>query len=875
MSSTTQDADSLGIDWCHTMTYRPVFPVDYWPGTPAITKEGRPDFRSDLRHITSYADPVVWRSLSFMAGTDVGPDVRRLRGWLTVPDVLGMSDAALARWQRETQRALEPILSQFRREGVRIQAALSLMMSSGGMDYSPEWYRSAVPDWEECDYSGTPLSQLPKGGWGKNLACTLPCLFHPELYRMIDRVCRALSFLRDEPCFAGVHIDNELNLGDHRPLERVGGNPHTRAAFREFLKGTYPSVRRLNQVAGTSYRALEEVEISDGNWLIQVMAGRFRATWIEGVYLPRCAALIKKHLPDAVTISRCQAGLTFQEYGDGREVFDEDMTHAKGSALDVLAYNLLWQPTSKGPRRFNAPVASGFGAFNVTGSLLRGTGKMLGIPEFHAQRHVRYQWCVPRPEELLNYMYRGLHFNFRMLMLHSWDRESSLAASGVIYNEPFGAVYSKHPGTLRMVAQLRSEFDRSRPFETFGKPVLPPMGILVSRNARHFPGLGGWAYGNLLCRLSDALEHPRSGHYEIVEEQTRDVARELKAFKGLVVVDACLSARTRRAVARFVQRGGRLLVMGAPATVDASYSPCEPGDVYPAQVAVPGVAAAVRRKTRKPTSCRLTRSHPVFKGLRALKLQAPAPVKTRKGASVLARNAAGDVLVAADARGVYISGVVADSRQLRLLLANFQEWCGVRTSRVFVSRFANATVVQNWDTANHRPDGSVIDETPWTGTVAQEGRHGGAVRELRQDHVWLAYHREGGRTVLESVKVAPQDVKVFRREAAQELCHVEGFPDSLGFSYWWDGGMHPIIGRFTASQPTQVQARIVDGAVKTPIRSWFVCEVGGRRIAEGKGRRVRFSVKPGREYYFAVVSKDSAHDAWAKSCALCVAHAFE
>jgi len=859
--------------WHSAIARRPVFPVDYWTGTPSITKEGRRDISSDVQHILSYADPIFFRSLYATTSTAL---LNKRPGWFSIPNVLGASDAQLAAWQAQMRRRLEPVLAPYRKEGVQLHIPLQLMMNSGGMDYTPAWYHAAVPDWEECDYSGTPLSQLPKGGRMENLACTMPCLFHPMLYKALDRVFKALSFLKEEPCFVGFHIDNELNLGDHRDLARVGGNKHTQTAFREFLKGVYPTVQRLNRAAGTAYRSFGEVEICDDNWLVQVMAARFRSTWIEGVYLSRCAALIKKHLPHAVTISRCQTAHALNEYGDGREVFDTDVTRFKESQLDVLAWNHLWQPGAlMDSREFNAPIPAGFGAFNLTGSLLRGTGKMLGIPEFHAQRHVRYQWCPPRAEELLNYIYRGLHFNFRMLMLHSWDRENIAAASGVIYSEPFGAVYSKHPGTLRMIAQLRSELDRSRPFETFGKPILPPMGILLTRQARNFPGMGGWMYGNLLCQLSFALERPETGDYEVVEEQTCDLADALRQFKGMVVADACLTAHTRNLLSRFVGKGGKLLVMGAPAAVGPDYLPALLSGAYPIHAPDDTLSKSADRGMLRPIRCRIGRKHPVLEGLPILTVRGAVPVRPKAGSSILSRAVGGRAIVAANANVVYISGAVTDAKQLRRLLTNFRLWCGGKASDLFMSRFENATVVQNWDTSNHRPDGSVINKTPWTGRVPLAGSDSGAIREMREDHIWLAYHREGGQTVLESVKVAPQGVRVFRKEGAREPCHLEGLPDTLGFSFWWDGQMHPIIGRFSARRPTNVNARIVDGAEKARIKGWFVCEVGGKRIAEGRGRRVRFSVRPGKEYYFTAISRDSAHDAWKPSCALCAAHAFE
>src|SRR5207245_3441831 len=84
---------------------------------------------------------------------------------------------------------------------------------------------------------------------------------------------------------------------------------------------------------------------------------------------------------------------------------------------------------------------------------------------------------------------------------------------------------------------------------------------------------------------------------------------------------------------------------------------------------------------------------------------------------------------------------------------------GVESSGIVVSRFENATVVQNWDTHNHRIECSVIDPKPWIGSVRIAGPQAGQTWELREDHPWLAYHEQNGNTVLEAVRLDPKGVK--------------------------------------------------------------------------------------------------------------------
>ena len=457
------------FDWHRTIARRPIFTVDYWAGIPAMDKEGRADISSDLQHIKGYADPVTVRTSAFSLspGREAADEDSENRGWFSMPDLLHSTDDEIGRWQRHVLCKLKPLMLEYHKAEIQC-IDLQTLFNVSGRDSSPEWYR-AISDWEECDLSGQPLSSLDE-------RFTMACLAHPKMYEVIDRAFKALAFLGDEPAFLGFHVENEPHLGRGRDLSNFGGNPYTKRAFQEFIAGVYPSILHLNRIAGTSYSSFDEVDISDPNWLMRVMAGRFHSTLVVGVYQAKATALAKKHFPSAVTVTRLETGHWLAEHDGQREVNGVELTYLKDSAVDVVSWSHIW----------DAKDPDGLGQLHVTGGLLRGTGKMIGFTEPHVQRYGSGQWAVFRPEELLHFIYRGIFYNLRMFNLHSWDRQGDWA----IYNEPFGGVYSKHPGVLRTVAQLRSELERIAPFETFGAAVMPPLRLLVSRNARHYPGVG-------------------------------------------------------------------------------------------------------------------------------------------------------------------------------------------------------------------------------------------------------------------------------------------------------------------------------------------------------------------------------------------------
>lgn len=82
---------SQGFDFHTTIARRPVFFVDYWPGVPGVTHEGRPDVSWDLEHFKAYADPIAVRSVAVhLSGKEYPPQspLTTPSAWFIVPDLL-------------------------------------------------------------------------------------------------------------------------------------------------------------------------------------------------------------------------------------------------------------------------------------------------------------------------------------------------------------------------------------------------------------------------------------------------------------------------------------------------------------------------------------------------------------------------------------------------------------------------------------------------------------------------------------------------------------------------------------------------------------------------------------------------------------------
>ena len=842
------------FDFRRTIARRPVFSVDYWPGVPGVEQEGRPDVRWDLEHFKSYGDPIGMRSV---AGALADPEINRVdRCWFIAPDLLSTTESDLMEWQRNWTEDTKDLLTAYVEAGIQCIATNALFCCSG-QDSAPDWYKT-LPDWEECTASGLPLSEagLP----------SLACLLHPEMYGVVDRFWACHEFIAKRGALLGVCLENEpsLGFGDRPRYDDFGGNPHTQAAFSAYVAEQFADVAALNRGADTSYDSFDLVQIGDDNWLVRALAARFKHTIIMGRHVPQLAALAKKHFPDVVTITRMSSGL-YNDERDHRpassqyagEKLGVEPTLLKDSDVDIIGFSHWSYDGDDGHQE-------GFGGFQVTCNLCRGTEKMLGLTEPMVGRHGATHLSL-RADEMTHFLYRGLYYNFRLYNIHSWARSGER-----IYDEPFGMELSQKAGFLPAVRALRDELDWMAPFQTFGPPILPPIRILISRNARGFPGYDLRPYFGLLRDLCSVFEAPEFSDFEIVEEQSRDLDEALAGARGVVVMDACLDESTTRRLEDFVRDGGKLLVFTTPARVGPNYEPADWPAWYPAE---PGEPMAPSNLKPVQRTLAISAGHVVWPAPFPLELWGSFPLRPRDDAVPLAFDSVQDWVGAADASVACTAGLPADWRQLQKLLLNFARWCEVETPPVVVSQFERSTVVQNYDSRNLDSAGRVIDPTAWSGHISLNGTHGGQIRELRGDFPWLAYSAGPEEIAVEAVGLPPLDIKVFRKEQhTAELPHFEGFPPEVGFSRFWRGDIHLVIGEFQVRDHVHVQARFVPVRHAPADVGWFVCEVEGERVAEGVGCDVTFEAEPGRRYYLTAITRN--HPAY-EQCPLCRRSRFE
>jgi hypothetical protein len=850
----------MTFDWHKTIAKRPIFAADYWPGVPAVDHEGRPDIAHDLEHIKAYCDPVLVRSLSLrLKSTDVMPEEAH-RGWFNAPDLMDITPEQMQQWRQRVTEALKPLAKQYRDAGMHV-IELGALFNCSGWDYAPDWYKKDVPDWQECDLAGKPLSET-----GKH---PMSCLVHPKMYEVSDMFYEALRVF-DDSALLGSCIDNESHLA-HHDLSDFGGHPLTVKAFTEFIADSFQDITAFNQLTENNHTSFDQIHIRDDHWLVRALATRFRGSLIAKYYQSGLGRSAKKSSPNHVTITRLAVGVFFREQWEGRESLGLDLTYLDPAAIDVMG----WSHSVDPGKNFDL-----LGGMAVTGDLLRQSGIAIGITEPHVQRYGPH-YSPYRPDELLHLIYRGLFYNFRFFNLHSWERTGDWQ----IWNEPVAAVYRQRRGILKQVRELRSELDYIRPFETFGQPILPPLRILVSRNARGYPAMEGRMYGNLLADLCPITEHAKASCYSVVEEQTHDLDIALANARGIIVSDACLTSQTRTKLDFFVAAGGKLLVIGAPAYVDENYAPAQMPSCYPVAALEPVDLGELEKRdiTAKPYSpvpfpamCPVTAAHPVWPNVSPLVLAHPTTITLKDNAVAIAHTHDGQCIAAANDSVVYIAGPLEERDQLAQLLDYFAQWCDVQPPSILISQFENASVAQNYDSTNQDHTGQLLDQTSWHGNVALNDHRPSQIRELREDHPWLAYHQQDNQTILEGVALDPLAIKVFRwQDGAKEMTHFTGLPSSLGIQYFWTGEIHPIIARFSVLETTQVtNAKIIPHGYDSADLSWYVTPVGSSsRIAQGPGcENINFEVVPGRDYYLVAVTNRHSN---LPVCPLCTQGQFE
>ena len=851
--NTFSETDAGEFDWDQVIARRPIFSVDYFKGYSSVRVDGRADWGYDLKRISHYADPVIFRGCAI--------DPVHSDDWLDSPQLVFMPDlfdeANVESWLEKVRRQWAPLIAKFKQYRCRVVPLTIYFNLFGGAGYSPDWYRRRVPDFQEMPADGQTHARE------REMKDTT-CLAHPQLYEVAERYWKLVSRVMDDSLFIATCVDNEPRSHYRMGAKGLGGNPHTKALFREFLQQRHGDLNLFNLVAKTSYSSFDQVDIGTDNWLVHLYAQRFRFWLVHGYYMRKLIEGLRRNT-QLKAVTRLDPRHNTSWGG-------VDLSYVQEMMPDVIGFS--FSPRIDNQRKEGEEETDlnyrreRLGRLSVIGGVLRGVGRPLGITEPLFRRMGGNTLSTPRDYEFLHLIYRGLYYRLGIYNLHSWSRPAPVGRPEIrypLYNYFFGLSHAHKPKLLKMIHQVREELDRISPFTTFGQPVAPPVAILLTRNSTYFSGLGESFYGDVCYRLAKLMEDPEWCLAEVVEEHDDTLESRLSSCRGIIVVGNGLEASTRELLAEAVRRGVKIFWWSAPAHINSSMAPLEFEDWLPVSsmeaanfselykfepvtwVQGPWLEVDAARLEALTDTCHPVANHPLLAELPQLKLFAPVGLQPRRGANPLLQNGRDGVVGAVREGVAFLAGMPMQPDQQRQLYLNFLRWCGLQPPKVVISQFEHATVAQYFDPRIEDNYGNVRGPD-WYGSVAMADNRSAGLWEVRKDIPWLAYHHEGDRTVVEGVRLKPLEVTAFRKEESREMPHFEHLSEGVGIDTFWYDPFH-IVAQLSVASDTQVTAKFAPAHWGDKPFRWFVFDQStNRRVAEGDGRNIRFSAKSGVSY---------------------------
>ena len=871
----TGEHSGNAFDWDRVAARRPIFSVDYFIGHPSTRFEGRSDWGHDLQRIRHYADPVIFRGC--------GINARHTDDWLDTPQQAYLPDlfdeAAVESWIDQVQRQWEPLIARYKQHGCCVVPLTIYFNLFGGAGSSPDWYRQRVPDYREMPADDKTL------GPERDMKDTT-CLAHPKLYEAAERYWQLVARLMDDSVFIATCVDNEPCALYRLGAKGLGGNPHTKALFREFLKQRHGDIDLFNQVAQTSHSSFDEVDIATDNWLVQLYVQRFRFWIVFGQYMRNLIAGLRRHI-GLKAITRLDP-----RFNIGWGGFD--LSYVQEMMPDIIGFSFnprIVDERQPGDEETDVNYRrERLGNLSVMGGLLRGVGRPLGITEPLFERG--YGLVVPRDYEFLHLIYRGLYFGLSFYNLHSWSRPAPVGHPEISYplfNYFYGMAHAHRPKLLKMIHQVREELDRISPFQTFGKPLAPPIAVLLTRNSTYLPGLGESFYGDVCYRLAKLMEEPEWCLAEVIEEHDKTIASRLSQCRGVIVIGNGFESSTHRLLAHAAHRGTKILWWSAPAHVDQRMAPLEFDDWLPVSsmravdfaeshkhdpvtwVTGPWLEVDPDRLRARTGDAQRAADHPLLNHLPQLTLFAPVELGARQGADALLRNDRGEAVAAAQRGVAFLAGMPMHPDHQRRLYLNFVRWCGLEPPQVVISRFEHATVAQHFDPRIEDNEGNV-DGPDWYGRVNVADNRRALLWEVRKDTPWLAYHHEDDHTVVEGAHLQPLDVAVFCMEAGREMPHFEHLSHGVGIDLCWYDPFHVVMS-LSVERDMQVTATFAPAHWQDKPFRWFVFEQAThRRVAEGDDRDIRFAASSGVKYILGARYHEGHLD---DGCVLCKTGTFQ
>lgn len=686
----------------------------------------------------------------------------------------------------------------------------------------PGWYL-AKPDSWDTDSNGKKLA---------------PCLANPDFAEPFRRyIVDVLGKVPDLSGMAMWYLESE-------PQNRIlpqSVNPHTQQGFTEFLKTQSGlTVLELNQAAGASYQAFEDVKLSDKNWLVGILRMRYFKHLLYVHYQKTVVDLFHEAKLKAPVCTRWCELLGGSGFDDTRDASYFDQVPSDFVGITWYAGN-AFLPHCQGNRGH-------LGKASCDMSFLMRYQRPIALVEFNSWRSHVSTWnggpdmTSISPIELRNHVYRNLYYGVKLYSVFNWQQPGASLDWLQVHWQP---------ELLEAVILLRAELDRIRPYTTFGRRLPNTACVLVSREAQGFPvkddkrkrfGGNNHFYGDALYSLQTLMETPSLSRFDAWEEHASVNAEELSAYKGILVYDQCLSPKTREAVAQAAAKGTKVLALGGPMLVDARYMPATPPPTFPVKN-----VTAVEGEDMFSTSG----DHPLLAGLNGMKMVAKSQLVPGDGATVLGTmgDKPGAVILGNIA---WLGGLPQEENDYRKLLSNFLQWIGASSDNIYTAPFEKALVVQNFRSDKIRVDvdGQVAEPFPWQGTLVAPWKQSdfGQIYESRSDQAWLAWREMDGRLELLNVFLDSAEIKAFQPRKGKSHPHFTAITGPAAFRRFAIGP-NRIRAWLRTSDAGKLTLTLDPGSWSGRLIAWQAASLAENKFfAKGETTDLGFSVAKNQDY---------------------------
>jgi hypothetical protein len=416
--------------------------------------------------------------------------------------------------------------------------------NNGGFPYYPKWFIERFPEYAMLDQNGQPITS----GMFGDLA-PWPGIDSPVIVDGTQRYIRAVvGALKGNPSLLYWCMGGEALYATYlMPSRWTDYNPDAQAHYRAWLKRDYGSIQALNEAWGATFAAFDGIEppkppgrdVPTLDWF------RYRSAAMSERFQWHFAAT-KAADPSRLVVT-CNHGDIFRGMA-GTELGQDLALYAAVSDgwemgqivadEDPDVYNLMWM---RAAGVFGKPMCPVRLAYKKSNPRARGGGTSY------------------TPESARRYFYESVGTGAWHMGFIQW--RGSL---------PDGEWGVKGTRAQQEIRRIFDEWHRMEPYFDDAWPVKEPVGLYFSQLTWALDG-----FQPVWTRLHKEFAHRQIGYRILTDQQLR--SGDLEGLSVIVSADnRVMDSACAAALRRFVEAGGKLILIGQNATEDERLRRADP-----------------------------------------------------------------------------------------------------------------------------------------------------------------------------------------------------------------------------------------------------------------------------------------------------------